>query len=193
MGFWVLLTFQLSFGGRSLRMRLTSSSKHAWNPEHYGCSPCFTAPTHVFVVWPVPCLLMGKDTGIKPVAGLCRVWDCQNTRNSAGVQPLALCSGSREMQGRRVLTARGAGRAQGSGIVLPGWGSRAFMEHGPRLLTWCRSALCKWKGHPRLPQAGKHNIHWTLFTSKCEGLISGNKWQREDGFLVNRAGRTHFN
>lgn len=116
---------------------------NSWNPVHYDCGPCFTAPTHSFVVWLAPCLPVGKrHERIKPLARLCRVWDCQDTSSSAGVQPLALCRGSREMQGRRSLTARGA---QGSGIVLQGWGSRAFMEQGPCLLTWCRSALCKWK------------------------------------------------
>lgn len=81
---------------------------------HYVCSLCFTAPIHSFVAWLAPCLPVGKrHKRIKPLAGLCRVWDCQNTSSSAGVQPLALCRGSREMQGRRVLTARGA---QGQGL-----------------------------------------------------------------------------
>lgn len=103
----------------------------------YGCSLCSTVAMYVFVVWLVPRLLMEKDTSIKPLTGLCRVWDCQNTSNflrmnlSAGMHPLVLCRGWEEMQGRRVLTAREAHGVERLGIVLPIWGSRAFMEHGP--------------------------------------------------------------
>lgn len=35
---------------------------NSWNPVLYGCSPCFTAPTHTSAVWLAPCLPVGKGT-----------------------------------------------------------------------------------------------------------------------------------
>ena len=155
-----------------------------WNSMFYDCSLCFTVAMYIFVVRLVPLLLVEKNTkSIKPLTGLCRIWDYQNISNSlrinlsTGMWPLVFCRGSKKMQGRRVLTAGEAHGAERLGIVLLVWGSRTFMECGPCLLTWWRSPLCKWKGYLWLLQAGNRNIHLTLYTSRCEGLISGNKWQ----------------
>lgn len=126
-----------------------------------------------------------RHNSMKPLTGLCRVWDWQNVSNSLriilseDIWPLVFCRGSKEMQGRRVLTAGEACGTEMLGIVLPVWGSRAFMECGPCLLTWCRSPLCKWKGCFR---PGITISRWLFSPPNV----------KDSSVAINRSGKTDF-
>lgn len=155
-------------------MRLTNSSKYVelLKPCALWLQPLlYSTNTHISSE---ACSLPTdgeRHKRIKPLVGLCRVWDCQVCR----------CAASGSLQGQQGdARQEGADSRRGSGVRDCSTGLGQQNLYGAQSLPPDPVQKCplQMKGHPRLPQAGKHNIHWTLFTSKCEGLINGNKWQR---------------
>lgn len=123
----------------------------------------------------------GRQENIKPLTGLCRVWDCQNAscslrmNLSAGMQPWVFYRVEEEEPGRRVLTAKNTPGAEWLEISCKSGAAEP-----------CRSAIfpsdmvqkspLQMKRPPSASRIWNHNTHLTLFTPQRVGLISGNKW-----------------
>lgn len=101
---------------------------NSWNPVHYGCSPCFTAPTHTSVVWLAPCLPAGKDTRESSPWQVCVGFGIARTQATLQVCSLWL---SAEAGG-----CKAEGRWQPEGL------------RGQRLFCWAGAAEPLWSTVP---------------------------------------------